>query len=234
MSNDKMNPSESSGIVGPCAACQPAREAGARFCPDCGASLLPPSPPAGAALTPPVPFVAATPAAVQAVAATPAATGMPSAGQPVGTRPAAGGPNPTPASGCACGAVLGEDARFCPRCGKPAPQAQGSNPAVMPMSAANSGFQLVCCSPGNRQVTVLMGSHPLVVGKTKECDLTIMDDDYVSRRHLQITPKGGQILLEDLNSSNGSFLRVRRPIALETGDEIVVGETVLRIEQVRS
>ena len=39
------------------------------------------------------------------------------------------------------------------------------------------------------------------------------------------------VFLEDLGSSNGTFLRVRRSIALEVGDEIAIGRNVFRLEQ---
>ena len=71
----------------------------------------------------------------------------------------------------------------------------------------------------------------LTVGKTSECNLAIPDDDYVSRRHARIFRSDGMLFLEDIGSANGTFLRVRRPIVLQDGDEIVVGTNVLRLEQ---
>ena len=71
----------------------------------------------------------------------------------------------------------------------------------------------------------------LTIGKLPECELVIPDDDFVSRRHARIFRSDGLLFLEDLGSSNGCFLRIRRPIVLEAGDEIVIGTNVLRLEQ---
>ena len=43
--------------------------------------------------------------------------------------------------------------------------------------------------------------------------------------------KDGELFLEDLDGGNGIFIRIRRPVELEIGDEIVVGDQLLRIER---
>lgn len=43
--------------------------------------------------------------------------------------------------------------------------------------------------------------------------------------------KDGELYLEDLEGGNGIFIRIRRPVELEIGDEIVVGDQLLRIER---
>ncbi|MBK7401696.1 MAG: hypothetical protein IPJ34_36945 [Myxococcales bacterium] len=43
--------------------------------------------------------------------------------------------------------------------------------------------------------------------------------------------KDGELFLEDLEGGNGIFIRIRRPVELEIGDEIVVGDQLLRIER---
>lgn len=37
--------------------------------------------------------------------------------------------------------------------------------------------------------------------------------------------------LEDLGSTNGTFLRIKKPLRLEVGDEFLVGATLVRVEQ---
>ena len=66
--------------------------------------------------------------------------------------------------------------------------------------------------------TVAIGSHP--------SNDVVLDDSTVSRRHATITRKPGRFELADLGSTNGTFVnrgRVRKPIALERGDEIEFG-----------
>ena len=70
----------------------------------------------------------------------------------------------------------------------------------------------------------------LVIGKACECDVTILEDNFVSRCHARLFRSNGELLVQDLNSSNGTCLRIRRPIAVEPGDEIIVGKSVFRVE----
>jgi pSer/pThr/pTyr-binding forkhead associated (FHA) protein len=61
----------------------------------------------------------------------------------------------------------------------------------------------------------------------------------VSRRHARITLRDGQYFLEDLGSTNGTFVNRGRRLApgvrqpLNDGDEIIVGKTFLRFRKVK-
>lgn len=83
---------------------------------------------------------------------------------------------------------------------------------------------------GDQRPTVTLGDEPLVIGKDDTCGLVIGDDEYLSRRHARISRDGDLCYLEDLGSSNGTLLKIRRPIIIEPGDEIIIGSTVLRLE----
>jgi len=73
-----------------------------------------------------------------------------------------------------------------------------------------------------------------VIGKTEQCHLRLPNDDFASRQHARIVRAGDQALLEDLGSANGTFLRVRRTMQLEQGDEILIGTTLLRLERTQA
>ena len=73
-------------------------------------------------------------------------------------------------------------------------------------------------------------------------DVDLDSDDpeaKVSRRHARITVKEGQHFLEDLGSTNGTFVNRGKRLApgerhqLKDGDEIIVGKTFLRFQLVR-
>ncbi len=69
----------------------------------------------------------------------------------------------------------------------------------------------------------------LVIGRVAQCDVTIADTK-ASRRHARLVVQGTVVEIEDLGSSNGTFLngsRVQRRV-LRSGDEIAIGKTVLR------
>jgi pSer/pThr/pTyr-binding forkhead associated (FHA) protein len=70
-----------------------------------------------------------------------------------------------------------------------------------------------------------------VVGRGAECDLRL-DDTYVSQEHARIFAKEGSWYVEDLGSTNGTFVNEQRlaaPAMLTSGDRIRVGTTVLEI-----
>ena len=73
----------------------------------------------------------------------------------------------------------------------------------------------------------LMLGDSMSFGRTEDNDV-ILADDGVSRHHARITRRGERFLLEDLSSSNGTFLQKQRleagrPSELREGDEIQIG-----------
>jgi len=119
---------------------------------------------------------------------------------------------------CLCGQVLTAEATFCCRCGKR---------LVAPLLQ----WRLVPVRSGVSAKPQIVGSSPFIIGKAPDCDLAIAEDEYVSRHHARITRQGDQLQIEDLASSNGSFIRVVRPTGLQEKDEIVIGATILRVER---
>jgi pSer/pThr/pTyr-binding forkhead associated (FHA) protein len=74
-----------------------------------------------------------------------------------------------------------------------------------------------------------LGRTEIVVGREKT-DLVFSDDELVSTRHAKFTLHGGRIYLEDLASLNGTFLSLREPHVLMSGDVFRLGNEVLRFE----
>jgi len=79
-------------------------------------------------------------------------------------------------------------------------------------------------------VVTEIAKQELKIGKSTYCDIVIQDDDYVSREHARIVEHEGAFYVEDMGSSNGTFVRVQRPIPLQPGDEILIGTHLLRFE----
>ena len=68
-----------------------------------------------------------------------------------------------------------------------------------------------------------------------QCDV-VLDDDSASAEHARIREEGGQYVLYDLASTNGTFVngqRVQRMPLLD-GDEIIIGRTKLVFKEVKS
>lgn len=78
---------------------------------------------------------------------------------------------------------------------------------------------------------VVLGPDPITIGRLPESAVTVSDPN-ASRRHAEIRRVGSDVVLVDLNSTNGT--RVNginvRERKLADGDEIVIGTTVLRFE----
>ena len=76
---------------------------------------------------------------------------------------------------------------------------------------------------------------PFELGRTREAEIFLRDAE-VSRRHARFETQNGVVFLEDLKSSNGTFLNGRRladPLEIRPGDEIDVGTTRLVVTAVR-
>jgi hypothetical protein len=66
----------------------------------------------------------------------------------------------------------------------------------------------------------------------QDADL-VVEDPEVSRRHAVLRRSGGSVVVEDLDSTNGTFVngeRIRGPIKVGPGDQVRVGRTTLEIE----
>jgi pSer/pThr/pTyr-binding forkhead associated (FHA) protein len=69
----------------------------------------------------------------------------------------------------------------------------------------------------------------LVLGR-EQGDIVFSDDEFMSRRHAQISFRNGRGRLEDLGSSNGTFVKLRGPHGLTPGDLVRLGDELLRFE----
>lgn len=72
---------------------------------------------------------------------------------------------------------------------------------------------------------------PILIGRAEDSTL-VLDDDYASTRHARITQQGTQYFLEDLGSTNGTYLdrvRVTTPTAVPVGVPIRIGRSVLEL-----
>lgn len=76
----------------------------------------------------------------------------------------------------------------------------------------------------------LPDSGEIVIGRSSELDMVLVED-MVSRRHAKITVASGQIFLQDLGSTNGSFVngeKIKRA-KLDEGDRILIGTSIIKV-----
>jgi FHA domain len=73
----------------------------------------------------------------------------------------------------------------------------------------------------------------IVVGRSTECDLTI-PVPRISRQHARFTVSDGQLLLEDLNSANGTSVngaKIRSTVNLDHRDKVEILEVMIRVKE---
>ena len=81
--------------------------------------------------------------------------------------------------------------------------------------------------------TISLDHAPLLIGRGSDAAIRL-DDDYVSTRHARIASSGDQWFIEDLGSTNGTYVgssRLTQPTTLQLGTEIRIGKTTLELRK---
>lgn len=92
---------------------------------------------------------------------------------------------------------------------------------------------VVVGGPGLPAGRVLEISAPTVLGRQADADVRLDGDDFTSARHARIVPRADGVWVEDLGSTNGTFVgdeRLDGERRLEPGETLTVGRTELRLE----
>jgi hypothetical protein len=101
-------------------------------------------------------------------------------------------------------------------------------------AAVTSGRLVVLESPALDDGDVYdLDSRPLTVGRGTNNDLPLAGDEYASGRHARFESRPDGVWLEDIGSTNGTFvngIRLTRERRLVPGDVVRIGETDLRFE----
>src|SRR5258707_3556554 len=73
----------------------------------------------------------------------------------------------------------------------------------------------------------------IIVGRSSELDMVLVED-MVSRKHAKITTTGDQILIQDLGSTNGTFVNGEKikKVRLKEGDRILIGTSIIKLVMV--
>ena len=78
-----------------------------------------------------------------------------------------------------------------------------------------------------------LDSAPITLGRGTPNDVELPGDEFASARHARVEPRRDGVWVEDIGSTNGTFVngkRLERPRRLTPGDVLRVGETDLRFE----
>jgi hypothetical protein len=115
-----------------------------------------------------------------------------------------------------------------------APQQAAAAGLIPQPLAREMGRLVVLTSPALDQGdTFTLDSHPLTMGRGANNDVPIPTDEYASGRHARFEPRRDGVWIEDIGSTNGTFvngIRLTRERKLVAGDVVRIGETDLRFE----
>jgi pSer/pThr/pTyr-binding forkhead associated (FHA) protein len=93
--------------------------------------------------------------------------------------------------------------------------------------------RIVMITGGNQAgMSAELAGGVVLIGRGADCQL-ILDDDYVSTRHARIVATGSGFYVEDLGSTNGSYVngqRITAPTSVSLADTVRIGKTVMKLE----
>ncbi|MDN5860890.1 MAG: FHA domain-containing protein [Pseudonocardia sp.] len=78
---------------------------------------------------------------------------------------------------------------------------------------------------------ITLDSRPILIGRADDSTL-VLDDDYASTRHARIAMQGEEWYVEDLGSTNGTYLdrsKVTGPTRVPLGVPVRIGKTVIEL-----
>ncbi len=106
-------------------------------------------------------------------------------------------------------------------------------PARPPRAGRGSPRVLVVTAGTLKGTSLDLAQQQITLGRANDATL-VLNDDYASSRHARIFPQDGQWIVEDLGSTNGTYLdrqKVIRPMPVPLGVPIRIGKTVLELRR---
>jgi pSer/pThr/pTyr-binding forkhead associated (FHA) protein len=103
-----------------------------------------------------------------------------------------------------------------------------------PQRTGRGSPRILVVTAGTLKGTSLdLAQQQITLGRANDATL-VLNDDYASSRHARIFPQDGQWIVEDLGSTNGTYLdrqKVTRPTPVPLGVPIRIGKTVLELRR---
>lgn len=102
-----------------------------------------------------------------------------------------------------------------------------------PRNSRGAPHQMVVTGGPLAGATIGLTDTQITIGRADDATL-VLTDDYASTRHARLFPQDGQWLVEDLGSTNGTYLdrqKVTQPTPVPVGVPIRIGKTVLELRR---
>ena len=117
--------------------------------------------------------------------------------------------------------------------GAPTARELRKNPALAEPAAParQQPRHLVVTEGPLKGTTIPLAASPILLGRAQEATL-VLEDDYASGRHARLFPQGSRWFIEDLGSTNGTYLadqQLTRALPVELGVPVRIGKTVIEL-----
>jgi pSer/pThr/pTyr-binding forkhead associated (FHA) protein len=119
-----------------------------------------------------------------------------------------------------------------PRRQRKSQQAKAPRPA-RPGRIRGAPQRLLVTAGGLAGTSIGLADQQITIGRANDATL-VLHDDYASTRHARLFPQDGQWIVEDLGSTNGTYLdrqKVTQPTPVPPGVPIRIGKTVLELRR---
>jgi pSer/pThr/pTyr-binding forkhead associated (FHA) protein len=112
--------------------------------------------------------------------------------------------------------------------------ARAAGKAVRPVKTRRGDPTHVVVLDGtSKGLVAQLAEAPLLIGRGSDAAIRL-DDDYVSTRHARVARSGDQWYVEDLGSTNGTYIgtsRITQPTAISLGTQIRIGKTIMELRK---
>ncbi|HEY1345964.1 MAG TPA: FHA domain-containing protein [Streptosporangiaceae bacterium] len=114
-----------------------------------------------------------------------------------------------------------------------AQRARPQRPPRAGRAARGAPQQLLVTGGSLAGTSIGLTDQQITIGRANDATL-VLSDDYASSRHARLFPQNGQWIVEDLGSTNGTYLdrqKVTQPMPVPAGVPIRIGKTVLELRR---
>lgn len=111
--------------------------------------------------------------------------------------------------------------------------ARGKGKAKAPTKRRGSPTHLIVVEGDNSGARAELSDAPLLIGRGSDAAIKL-DDDYVSTRHARVAASGDEWFVEDLGSTNGTYVgtvRITQPTTIGLGIQVRIGKTILELRK---
>jgi hypothetical protein len=113
------------------------------------------------------------------------------------------------------------------------PPVKAPKPARQARTGRGTPQRLLVTAGGLAGTSIGLTDQQITIGRSNDATL-VLNDDYASTRHARLFPQDGQWIVEDLGSTNGTYLdrqKVTQPTPVPPGVPIRIGKTVLELRR---